>query len=507
MKKLLLALAFAFPILSFGQKIKIKVDGEKDTTVFLVKYYGDKTLYADTAQMVKGVVTFDGKKQKAGMMGLLLPGQRFFEFIYNNADVDFETKGPDFIANMKIKKSDENTLFLEYINTLKSQREKSEAILAKTKNLDKNSKEYKELMAQVEAISAEVKKYQVKFAKEHNDKLVGKIVSLTTDVDIPEAPRNAKGEMIDSNFRYYYYRDHFFDNIDLKDDRLVNTAMFHEKLMYFFGDKFLLQHPDTIAAWAITVLDKMNYRGDLFKYALTQIMINVEKSKVMGMDKAFITLGSRYYCNNAPDGKPYVDWVKEDKMKEICDKVKVGKNLTIGTKAINIILPDTTEKNWKSLYDVKADYTILYFWEANCGHCKKATPFLQKLYAEKLKARNVEVFAVSKAIGEEFKQWKKFIADNKLTFTNVGLTDSIYKAAVKDANKFIPKFTTIESLNFSDTYDVYSTPTIYLLDKDKKIIAKRLGLDQLEDFIDRLQGKENAPKIIPHDIENTKKDE
>lgn len=507
MKKILATLALALPFFVSSQTIKIKVDGEKDTTVFLVKYYGNKTLYADTAQMVKGVVTFDGKKQKGGMMGLLLPGQRFFEFIYNNADVDFETKGPDFVGNMKVKKSVENTLFLEYINFLKSSREKSDAFVAKANGLDKNGKEYKDLMAQANAVSEDVKKFQVKFATDNKDKLVGKIVALTTDVTIPEAPRNAKGEIIDSNFRYFYYRDHFFDNIDLKDDRLVNTAMFHEKLTYFFGDKFLFQQPDTIAAWAIKILDRMDYRSEIFKYSLTQIMINVEQSKVMGMDKAFILLGDRYYCNNAPDGKPYVDWVKEDKMKEICDKVKVGKNLTIGTKAINIILPDTTEKIWKSLYDVQAEYTILYFWEADCGHCKKATPYLQKLYAEKLKARNVEVFAVSKAIGEEFKHWKKFIADNKLSYINVALTDSIYKDAVKDARKYIPKYTTIESLNFSDTYDVYSTPTIYLLDKDKKIVAKRLGLDQLEDFIDRLQGKKDAPKIIPHDLEGTKKNE
>lgn len=506
MKKLLIAFAFVLPVLAFSQKIRIKVDGEKDTTVFLVKYYGNKTLYADTAEMIKGVVTFDGKKQKPGMVGLLLSGQRFFEFIYNNADIDLETKGPDFIGNMKVKKSDENTLFLEYIFALKSNREKSEALLAKAKGFDKNSKEYKDLMTQIDDISTNVKKYQVKFASDNKDKLVGKIVALTTDIDIPEPPRNAKGELIDSNFRYFYYRDHFFDNIDLKDDRLVNTAMFHEKINYFFGDKFLLQHPDTIAAWAIKILDKMNYRGDLFKYALTQIMLNVEQSKVMGMDKAFVILGERYYCNNAPDGKPYVDWVKEEKMKEICDKVKVSKNLTIGTKAINIILPDSTEKNWKSLYDIKADYTILYFWEASCGHCKKATPYLQKLYAEKLKARNVEVFAVSKAIGEEMKLWKNFTRENKLSFINVALTDSIYKDAVKDARKYIPKYTTLESLNFSDTYDVYSTPTIYLLDKDKKIIAKRLGLDQLEDFIDRLQGKEDAPKIIPHDFEKEKKE-
>lgn len=501
MKNLLLLFAFIFPVLAFSQKIKIKVADEKDTTVFLVKYYGNKTLYADTAEMVGGVVTFDGSKQKAGMMGLLLPGQKFFEFIYNNADVDFETKGPNYVGNMKVKKSEENILFLEYINTLNANREKSTALLNKANALDKDSKEYKDLMTKIDAISIDVKNYQHKFAIDNKDKLVGKIVKMITEVEVPEPPKNEKGEIIDSNFRYFYYRDHFFDNVDLRDDRLVNVAMYHQKLDVFFGEKFLLQNPDTIAHFAIQLLDKMDYRSEIFKYTLTQVMITVEQSKVMGMDKAFIILGERYYCNTAPDGLPYVDWVKESKMKDICDRVRIGKHLTVGAQAINIILPDTTERNWKSLYDVKAEYTILYFWEASCGHCKKATPLLEKLYTEKLKARNVEVYAVSKAIGDEFKLWKNFSTKNKLTFTNVALTDSIYKDAVKDARKYIPKYTTIESLNFSETYDVYSTPTVYVLDKDKKIVGKRLGLEQLEEFMDRIQGVKDAPKIVPHDFE------
>ena len=38
--------------------------------------------------------------------------------------------------------------------------------------------------------------------------------------------------------------------------------------------------------------------------------------------------------------------------------------------------------------------------------------------------------------------------------------------------------------DFKNLFDVYATPVIYVLDKDKKIIAKRLPLEQIEDFID-----------------------
>mgnify|MGYP007004041156 CR=1 FL=1 len=43
--------------------------------------------------------------------------------------------------------------------------------------------------------------------------------------------------------------------------------------------------------------------------------------------------------------------------------------------------------------------------------------------------------------------------------------------------------------------------SFYILDKDKKIIAKHVSISQLEDIIDRLQGFSDAPKLFPPDPE------
>ena len=78
-------------IASFGanaQKVKFKVDGLKDTTVFLAKYLGPKLYYADTAYSSKGIVEFDGNKHPRGLYAVILPGTKYFEFI-----IDGETLG------------------------------------------------------------------------------------------------------------------------------------------------------------------------------------------------------------------------------------------------------------------------------------------------------------------------------------------------------------------------------------------------------------------------------
>ena len=115
MKNILTFLFLACASMTYAQKIRLKVEGQKDTTVFLIKYFGSRLNYADTAQMKNGEVVFDGKKQKPGIVGLLLPGQKYFEFVYNNEEIHLETKGPDFMANLVIKKSEENKIFIPYV--------------------------------------------------------------------------------------------------------------------------------------------------------------------------------------------------------------------------------------------------------------------------------------------------------------------------------------------------------------------------------------------------------
>lgn len=502
MKQILLLAFLTLTTLSFSQKIKLKVNGQKDTTVFLIKYYGKNLLYADTAQMKGGMVEFEGKKQKPGIVGLLLPGQKYFEFIYNNEEIQLETTGPDFVNNMKVKKSAENSIFIDYIKFINTERQKANDLVGKRDALKKTDEGYKVLSAEIDSISKKVIAYQNKIVTDNTGKLVSKVVKMSMDVKVPEAPKNVDGSPVDSNFAYHYFRDHFFDNFDLADDRLVNTPIFHSKLDYFFSQSMLIQHPDTIVKYAYWFCDKLNPKSEMFKYAVIHITSTFEKSKIMGMDKVFVKMGEKYYCSKNAEGKSPAFWMAEDKLKDLCEKVNTNKVLVQGVRPPNISLRDTTDVNWRDFYSIKADYTILYFWESDCGHCKKSTPKLQKLYEEKLKARNVEIFGVSKGIDDDFGKWKKFIKDNKLTYINVALTNSLFRAAQENALQFIPKHTTLEALNYQETYDVVTTPRVFILDKDKKIIGKGLSIAQLEDFMDKIQGFKDAPKIIEPDPED-----
>ena len=495
MKKVLLAFLMLIVIDAQSQQMKFRITGHKDTTVNLIRYYGNKLYMADTATMKNGIVTFDGSKHKPGIMAVYFPDQKYAEFIFNNEEIDIAFKYPDFIPSMEVKKSKENKLFIDYIRFMADIRKDSEAASKK-----EDSK------AELKAIGEKVKAYQHKLVAENQGTLVAKIVRMSTDIEIPDPEKNPDGSLVDSTFSYRYFRDHFFDNTDLSDDRLVNTPVFHNKLEYYFSERMLLQMPDTLIKYAFDLVDRLGTDSEMFKYIVHFITYKYETSKIMGHDKVFVAMALKYYCPGYKEGKSLATWMTEDKLKTMCERAEIQQHLVVGVRPPNIILRDTTDINWVGFYDLKSDYTILYFWDPECGHCKKDTPKLQKLYSEKLKARNVEIFAIGKATGDDFEKWKTFIRKNNLEFINVGLTRTLFEEASKDWRQFIPKYTNVQSINYSEHYDIYSTPKVFVLDKDKKIVAKSLSIPQLEELLDLLQEVPDAPKIFPKEDKKDKED-
>ena len=497
MKALIIFAVIFSTSLAYGQNIKFKINGQKDTTVNLVRYFGKRLYYADTAEMKNGVVQFDGSKQQAGILALFLPDQKMLEFIYNDEEVSIESTYPDLMGTAKIKKSEENKLRSAYFEYIGEQRTAINNLAEQQKSVDKDSQEYKDFTSKITEKSNNVINYQNDLIENHSDKLISKIVKMSMEIVIPEAPLDEVGNMIDSNFRFNYYREHYFDNIDFDDDRLVRTNLYHKKLENYFSKKMMIQHWDTVVNHAFKLCDQLDPKKEMFRFTVTWITSKYEKSKIMGMDKVFVKMAERYYCPRDAEGKSKVHWMTEDKLNQLCEKVETQKNLVMGATAPNISLRDTTDVNWKDFYSIDSEYTILYFWDPNCGHCKKITPKLQTLYERKFKERNVEIFAVGKAVGDEFEKWKKYVKDNNLTFTNVAVTDQLFKDATEDARQFVPRYTTLAALNYQQTYDIYATPKVFVLDKDNKIIAKKLSVSQLEDFIDRLQKKTDVEKIFP----------
>ena len=120
-----------------------------------------------------------------------------------------------------------------------------------------------------------------------------------------------------------------------------------------------------------------------------------------------------------------------------------------------------------------ASYTLVAIWDPTCGHCKEVLPKLDSAYNAKWKNLGLRFFALARETEGNQSDWKNFIRDHKLyDWTHVYYSKKDDAARV---NSGIP--------SYSQLYDVQSFPTLYLLDKDKRIIAKKVTPEQVEEIL------------------------
>jgi thiol-disulfide isomerase/thioredoxin len=250
-----------------------------------------------------------------------------------------------------------------------------------------------------------------------------------------------------------YNKDHFFDNISLTDERLLRTPILQARINAFLTN-VVIQAPDSLNKEIDKILAKSRSNYKVYQFISVYLFNHFRESEVMGHDAILVKLADDIYLS----GK--ADWVSKefkDNLKKEVDRVRPN---LIGKKAVDLVM-DSYKGIFVSLYDVHKDFTILYFWEPNCGHCIEATPKLIKYY-EKARNEGVEIFAVCTT--SDRAKWEKYIEENKISWIN----------------GWDPERKT----NFGYYFNVLSTPLIYILDKNKTIIAKKLSVDDIAPFID-----------------------
>lgn len=495
MKKTLLFILITFVSLTlsaqqeYSLKFKIKNLPQGDT-VYLGNYLGQSLYYFDTTYVGKnGTFEFKNTDMKHGVYAVIvsLKPVKYFEILVAENKIEIESDYNTVRESVAIKKSEENKIFYNYIAFLNKQTLLKNPLLEKKKDTE-NEAEIKQINQDIVAIDNDVINYQKELITKHPNTYVAKLVKMSLEPSpVEEIPAGVTDTAM---FRYMYYRTHYFDNIDLKDDALARTPIYHQRLDNYFM-KVIPQDPDTIIKEAFAFIDKLNQGGDMFKYTVNHLTYAHVKTKRMGMDKVYFRMAERYYLS----GK--ADWASEEGIKKMREDVNKLKNVLIGNFAPNIILADTTEEKFVSLYEMPNKYTVLYFWDWTCGHCKKETPQLKKFY-DSIKANtNIDLGIYAVCTKLENDGWRKFIREHDLNFTNVSdfpnLTENPEKYGMTiieiDGQKTLTRNEKGITLNFQNTYDVFVTPQIFLLDANKKIVAKQITIEQLGDLLNHLEKK------------------
>ncbi|MCF0059039.1 TlpA family protein disulfide reductase [Dyadobacter sp. CY356] len=445
---------------SFGQgyHIEATLKGLKDSSCVLGHWsYSNKQFVAkDTAKADgNGHMVFDGKTNlPGGLYLLLLPGnQKWLEFVYSGKETNFSmvTDTADFVGAMEVKGSKENQLFYAYQKELKS-RVKEIEVLNKTQSADASVK--------MKQAQDEFKNYREKFIKDNADTFTAKLLKMSSDPEVPAAPKLANGKT-DSLWVFNYYKAHYWDQVDFSDERILRTPFLESKLDRYIKN-LVVQTPDSLIKDTDWLVAKASANKEVKSYVVFYIINQYENPKTVGTEALWVHMANKYYLSGEMG-------VSEDTKKRIGEKVNTLKYLLVNKTFPALTVTDPAGKK-VDLQTVNANYTILFFYAATCGHCKEASPVLKKFY-DKNKADGVKVIAIDTEHNQE--EWKSFVSTYHL-------------------DEMINGFDPLNQIDFNRKFDVVTTPTIYVLDKNKKIIARKMPVEQLDDFLNYYKKKQLA---------------
>jgi thiol-disulfide isomerase/thioredoxin len=463
-KNLLVLLLSALSLLSGGQTekgylIDVSIKGLSDSAIYLAYHFGDKQYINDTVNLDKsGHAVFSGRQVlPEGIYMIVLPGKTYFEvLISDDQNFSVSCSYPDFSSTLKFTGSTENSAFIDYQRRWVSMQQKASAVARRVQNNRERKDSLDILLPLQRAEEEKMKAYLRGVVAANRGNLLATLVRSLIPVEIPEfkvPPFVKNPDSVRWVMNYNYNKNHFFDNIDLKDERLLRTPILHARLKSFFTG-VVIQSADSINKEIDRLISRVEGNYKLFQFVSVFLFNHFRESEIMGHDAVIVKLADDIYLTKK------ADWVTNQFREDLKKQVELIRPNLIGSQARNLIM-DSYKGIYVALDDIDKDFTVLYFWEPDCGHCKESTPLLKAFY-EKRKSYSLEVFAVC-TTGEKDK-WRKYIEDNKLSWIN----------------GWDPQ----RSTRFDYFYNVQATPLIYILDKDKKIIAKKLPVEEIGPFLD-----------------------
>jgi hypothetical protein len=472
MSKIVLMLAASLLLLTAegqtGYSIRLHLKPYTSGKVYLGYYYGKIKALADSAQLnaggeglfrgdtrLPGGVYFVVSPNRAILFELLIDSQQHFSVSADTTDL------PGSVA---FSGSGDNTVFQVYTRyTAAKGREitADQAAMATARKAG-DSTTVRADREKIRQLNDAITTYREDLSRKYPTSLLAVLFQALKEPEIPPASRQPGGKY-DSVFAFRYFKDHYWDGLSFSDERLTRTPVFEPRLDKYFRD-LVSPDPDSIEKEVDHMLLYSRVSKPMFQYLMVYFVQKYVVPQYMGQDAVFVHLFDKYI--NAGETEFFTDKYR----KYLNDRAySIMANL-IGQPAANLEMVDS-EGALRPLYGVTAKFTIVCFWDPTCSHCKEVVPRLDSMYKAKWKGEGVKLYGVMVDGGRE--AWIQFIKDHNLSdWTHVYETKEHQEAAEKAGQP-----------GFRQLYDVYQTPTLYLLDQDKRIIAKKLSYDQLDEVI------------------------
>ena len=444
MKKFLFVLILFAASLINPQTVDITIKNLNSSKAFILSLSGEKLKLIDSVistSKEKFHFKLDNKKYRPGFYKFSFDSTKSIIFVNDGEDISIYTNAKSTMDSLKILKSEGNKLYYSFIKLNKQYKEKTQILNAVLASYPKNDAYYKQTQNRLNEIQNEYIEFVNISAQKNPQSFVAKYIKSAQlpviDVSIPPSQH------------IFYSRSNALNNVDFKNSQLVNSDLFTNKsieyLTYFSNQQLPKELLEKEFMKAIdSLLNKAKVNQIVYQH-ITEYLI--DGFKKYGFDLVIDYIVENYVIKD----DICLDIKTEGMIKKRIDQAKYFK---IGNAVPNIMMNDVNQKPFE-LNKISTEKILVVFYASWCPHCKELLPKLNEFKKQKNK---IEIIAISLDTKKE--DWSNFVKNNCPSLINVSDLEGWDGQTVNN-------------------YFIYATPTMFLLDKEKKLSSKPITFEEL----------------------------
>ena len=246
---------------------------------------------------------------------------------------------------------------------------------------------------------------------------------------------------------------HFWDGIETFDGPTDNNPLLASQLDFYF-DKMVAPLPDSITLEINRLIERSEYNTELRDFILWHLLEKYQHPEYMSQDQVFVYLYDHFFSQLE------IKDLDERNLSMIRKKAERLRRLALFNTAPNIKLNDSID-----LQSIENEFTVLFFYDHDCDLCHEEMLDLDSVAQQH---NNITILAIDLNLGSsgEFENRPQGNEDSESTIQTFQVTNPTELNGIYDA------------------YDIETTPLLYILDRDKRIVAKKIRARQVNFFIE-----------------------
>ena len=423
--------------------------GLSNEKITLVQTFGNKQVVIDSVNLNdNGSFKFilDPALQ-GGQYQLFTASGLNIDLIYNNEDIQFIAIPNEYDQQVQIIESIENMIYYDFLNLKQRNLLKLDILSPVIQFYPKNDEYYQTTADKILDLRTELNERANELINNNPNTIASHLIKIENpvfaDINLPE------------NLQIEFLKSHFFDHIDFNDTVLLQSNLLNSKVirylsLYQNGDVDRETFENNLLMGVDSLLIKASVNQSMYEYMVGFLIKGFE---AIGFEKGLEHIADHNQLDKF--------CVNTKRLLELQNKVEMINSLVLGKTAPDFI---TTDINGSiiNLTNIDSDKILLFFWATWCPHCKELIPELNEIYAADSN-KDIQVIGIS--IDTNIDELKQVINENGILWPNI--------ADLKGWDGEIVS-----------QYGIAATPSIFLLDKEKTILAKPSNKSELKKLLD-----------------------